>query len=157
MSEKKKVLMVCLGNICRSPIAEGVFQHITKEKGLSSQWMVDSAAVAGYHIGKSPDHRALLTMKNQGISYNNKARQVSQKDFETFDFIFGMDEENISDLKGMANQNPNCKATIGLLGDYDPEGERIIRDPYYDSGAEGFKKCYQQCLRSCTAFLEQHS
>ncbi|XP_044763539.1 low molecular weight phosphotyrosine protein phosphatase-like [Coccinella septempunctata] len=155
MSEQKKVLMVCLGNICRSPIAEGVFQHLVRQKGLESKWMVDSAAVAGYHIGKSPDHRALTTMKSNGIAYSNKARQVKKQDFESFDFIFGMDEENISDLEGMAPAN--CKAKIGLLGDYDPQGERIIRDPYYDRGAEGFKKCYQQCLRSCTAFLEQHS
>ncbi|KAK9871518.1 hypothetical protein WA026_012889 [Henosepilachna vigintioctopunctata] len=155
MSEQKSVLMVCLGNICRSPIAEGVFLHLLREKNLSSKWKVDSAAVAGYHIGKKANDRALLTMKKHGINYNNKARQIKKSDFSEFDFIFGMDEENVSDLENMAPSN--TKAIIGLLGDYDPQGERIIRDPYYDSGSEGFEKCYQQCVRSCTAFLDQHS
>ncbi|KAL3272009.1 hypothetical protein HHI36_022476 [Cryptolaemus montrouzieri] len=129
MSEKRAVLMVCLGNICRSPIAEAVLQHLINEAGISSKWTVDSAAVAAYHIGKKPDRRALETLAKHNVPYNNTARQVKKSDFEEFDYIFGMDNENISDLESIAPKN--CKAKIGLLGAYDPQKELIIRDPYY--------------------------
>ncbi|KAJ8921147.1 hypothetical protein NQ315_013618 [Exocentrus adspersus] len=80
-------------------------------------------------------------------------KKIKTQDFHEFDYIFGMDDDNISDLRDM--EPPQSKAKILLLGDFDPEGQRIIRDPYYDRGSEGFEVCYQQCLRSCTAFLDQ--
>ncbi|CAG9769898.1 unnamed protein product [Ceutorhynchus assimilis] len=79
--------------------------------------------------------------------------QIEDEDFLEFDYIFGMDDKNISNLKGQ--QPPESRAKILLLGDFDPEGDKIIRDPYYDSGSEGFEKCYQQCVRSCNGFLDQ--
>lgn len=149
----KKALFVCLGNICRSPIADAVFLHILKEKGLESKWVVDSAGIGGWHAGSPPDRRAKQILKNHNIEYNGRARQIEDSDFYEFDYIFGMDENNISNLK---DQKPaNSKAEILLLGDFDPEGDRIIRDPYYDRGSEGFEKCYQQCVRCCKAFLDQ--
>nr|CAH7742792.1 unnamed protein product [Callosobruchus chinensis] len=152
---QQKVLFVCLGNICRSPIAEAVFQHLIKEKGLTDKWEADSAAIGGWHSGSRPDSRATQTLKNHKIDYNARARQIEDEDFNMFDYIFGMDENNISSLKSQCPKG--AKAKILLLGDFDPQGDRIIRDPYYDTGAEGFEKCYQQCLRACTAFLEKHS
>ncbi|CAG9815015.1 unnamed protein product [Phaedon cochleariae] len=149
----QKALFVCLGNICRSPIADAVFQHIVKEKGIAEQWAVDSAAIGGWHSGSRPDSRARKILENHNIPYNGRARQIEEEDFKEFDYIFGMDENNISNLKDQAPRG--SKAKILLLGDFDPEGDRIIRDPYYDSGTDGFEKCYQQCMRSCTAFLEQ--
>ncbi|CAH1110168.1 unnamed protein product [Psylliodes chrysocephalus] len=151
----QKVLFVCLGNICRSPIAEAVFQHLVKEKGISDHWVVDSAAIGSWHVGKQPDTRARQILKNHNISYNGKARQIQTEDFNEFDYIFGMDDENISDLTSEAPKK--YKAKILLLGDFDPEGDRIIRDPYYDSGSEGFEKCFQQCLRSSEAFLKENN
>ncbi|XP_056632609.1 low molecular weight phosphotyrosine protein phosphatase 1-like [Diorhabda sublineata] len=150
----QKVLFVCLGNICRSPIAEAVFQNLVNQKGLSNQWVVDSAAIGPWHVGKQPDHRARQILQNHNIPYNGRARQIEKKDFNEFDFIFGMDEENISDLHSRAPKD--SKAKILLLGDFDPEGDKIIRDPYYDDGSEGFEKCYKQCLRASEGFLKQH-
>ncbi|KAJ3650544.1 hypothetical protein Zmor_016634 [Zophobas morio] len=148
----KGALFVCLGNICRSPIAEAVFLHLLKERGISHEWKVDSAGLGGWHSGNRPDSRARAVLAKYKIDYNNTARQIETEDFVEFDYIFGMDQNNIDGLKREAPAN--SKAKILLLGDYDPQGDKIIRDPYYDSGSEGFEKCYKQCLRSCTAFLD---
>ncbi|XP_033207334.1 low molecular weight phosphotyrosine protein phosphatase 1-like [Belonocnema kinseyi] len=155
MSEKKKVLMICLGNICRSPIAEAVFDDYIKKNGLSDKWEVESAALIGYHTGKSPDNRAITTLKEKGISdYSHAARPITKEDFKKFDWIFGMDEDNIDELKRKSPKDGTAK--IELLGKYDPEGDIIIRDPYYDSGREGFVKAFEQCKRSVAAFLKEN-
>ncbi|OWR53482.1 acid phosphatase isoenzyme [Danaus plexippus plexippus] len=146
--QKKKALFICLGNICRSPIAEGVFRKIADDT-----WEIDSAAIGGWHVGNPPDWRALDTMKKHDVPYNNCARQISTKDFNEYDFIFGMDEENMRDLNRKAPKG--SKAKLFLFGDFDPEGDRIIRDPYYDSDSKGFEKCYEQCVRCSHGFLEQ--
>ncbi|KAL5279749.1 primo-1 family protein [Megaselia abdita] len=151
---QKKVLMICLGNICRSPIAEGVFQDTIEKAGVTGTWSVDSAAIGGWHVGNSPDHRALSTMKKHGIKYSNKARQISKKDFEEFDYIFGMDNENMGDLKRL--QPKGTKAKCLMLGDFGLEkSDRIIEDPYYQRGDEGFEKAYQQCVKACDVFLKE--
>ncbi|XP_066153644.1 low molecular weight phosphotyrosine protein phosphatase 1-like [Euwallacea fornicatus] len=150
----KGVLFVCLGNICRSPIADAVFCKLGKEKGVEEQWKIDSAAIGAWHVGNPPDSRAIQTLKNHNVPYNGHARQIKDSDFHEFDYIFGMDTNNISNIK--SQQPVGSKAKILLLGDFDPEGDRIIRDPYYDSGSEGFEKCYQQCVRACNGFLNQH-
>ncbi|XP_015590822.1 low molecular weight phosphotyrosine protein phosphatase [Cephus cinctus] len=152
---EKRVLMICLGNICRSPIAEAVFSNLIQEKGLNDLWYVESAALIGYHTGKNPDHRAMTTLREKGITnYSHKARPIKKDDFEKFDWIFGMDNDNISELNRLKPQN--CSAKIELLGQYDPNGEIIIRDPYYDSGKAGFEKVHEQCVRSIEAFLEKY-
>lgn len=155
MSSKKSVLFICLGNICRSPIAEAVFVHLLEKKGLTGSWKVDSAAIGSWHIGNRADPRALKTLKKHGISSTHIVRQITKNDFNDFEYIFGMDEDNMSALKSRAPSG--SKAELLLLGSFDPEGERIIRDPYYDDDDAGFEKCYQQCMRSCAAFLEQKS
>nr|XP_012217192.1 PREDICTED: low molecular weight phosphotyrosine protein phosphatase-like [Linepithema humile] len=156
MSQKKRVLMICLGNICRSPIAEAVFENEISKRGLKNQWEVESAAIMGYHINKIPDHRALTTLKENGIiNYSHRARQITQNDFDKFDWIFGMDNENIQDLNSIKPKK--CKTRVELLGSYDPSGEVIIQDPYYDNNSAGFQKAYEQCLRSITVFLDKHS
>uniref|UniRef100_A0A336KGL4 Low molecular weight phosphotyrosine protein phosphatase n=1 Tax=Culicoides sonorensis TaxID=179676 RepID=A0A336KGL4_CULSO len=152
MSNKKSVLFICLGNICRSPIAEAVFLKQINDLGIADKFHVDSAAIGAWHIGKKPDHRAISTMEKHNLPYNNRARQITKEDFKKFDFIFGMDDENISDLERLAPKDSTAK--ILLLGDFDPNNERIIRDPYYDRGAEGFEKCYEQCMRCCENFLK---
>ncbi|XP_011494207.1 PREDICTED: low molecular weight phosphotyrosine protein phosphatase-like [Ceratosolen solmsi marchali] len=154
MTEKQRVLMVCLGNICRSPIADAVFARTVQEKGIDDKWDVDSAALIGYHTGNNPDHRARETLKNKGIAnYSHKARPIKTDDFNKFDWIFGMDESNISELN--KKKPRGSKAKIELLGKYDPQGETIIVDPYYDCDNDGFYKVYEQCKRSVEAFLHQ--
>lgn len=92
-------------------------------------------------------------MKNHNLAYHNKARKIKTEDFKKFDYIFGMDDENMDDLNGMKPTDSNAK--LLLLGEFDPEGERIIRDPYYDRGSAGFEKAYQQSIRCCEAFLDK--
>lgn len=91
-------------------------------------------------------------MKAHNLEYDNKARMINQEDFKKFDYIFGMDNENMWDLKEL---NKNGTAKILLLGDFDPAGEKIIRDPYYDSDSAGFEKAYVQSVRCCEAFLQK--
>ena len=151
---KRGVLMVCLGNICRSPIAEAVFQHVIKERGLEDKWFVDSAATSSEHIGSDPDPRASACIKRHGIVYKHKCRRLTADDYRKFDFIFGMDKSNLSNIKRIAPADG--KAEIGLLGDYHPKGKTIIHDPWYDSDDKGFEECYEKALASVNAFLDQH-
>jgi len=150
---KTSVLFICLGNICRSPLGEAVLQHLVKQRNLQSKFRIDSAATASYHVGGTPDSRAMKVLKEKGVQYKHTVRKVTSDDFREFDYIFGMDNENISNLKRV--QPSDSKAKIELLGSYDPEGDTIIRDPYYDDDDQGFYKCYDQCVRDCNAFLDK--
>ncbi|KAI1703972.1 low molecular weight phosphotyrosine protein phosphatase domain-containing protein [Ditylenchus destructor] len=157
---KKSVLFICLGNICRSPIAEAVFLDLLEKRNILDKWRVDSAATCDYHVGSGPESRAVSTLKKNGITtYQHVVREVTPADFGEFDFVFGMDENNIRDLKDVQKRagNAGTKARVELLGDYDPEGVKIIVDPYYLKGTEAFDRVYEQCVRCCTAFLDQNS
>ncbi|XP_069462158.1 low molecular weight phosphotyrosine protein phosphatase isoform X3 [Ambystoma mexicanum] len=153
-AENKSVLFVCLGNICRSPIAEAVFRNLVVEKGLTNQWRIDSAATSTYEIGSPPDYRGEACMKRHGISMNHIARQVTKDDFLSYDYMLCMDESNLRELKRRGDKIPNCKSKIELLGSYDPQKCLIIEDPYYGKD-EDFETVYQQCLRCCKSFLEK--
>jgi protein-tyrosine phosphatase len=140
-----KVLFVCLGNICRSPTAEGVLRQRANKAGLT-QLHIDSAGTADWHIGKSPDERTVKAAAQRGYDLSAlRARQVSVADFDEFDFILAMDQSNLANLKAL--QPEQSRAQLGLFLDYlgdqvgDQVGERSLRevpDPYY-GGPQGFE------------------
>ncbi|XP_071335371.1 low molecular weight phosphotyrosine protein phosphatase isoform X3 [Trachinotus anak] len=155
-SGTKSVLFVCLGNICRSPIAEAVFTKMATDAGVVDKWVIDSGATSDWNIGSSPDARGLACLRTHGIETSHRARQVTKEDFMSFEYILCMDESNLSDLKKKANSVKNYQAKIELLGSYDPQKQLIIKDPYYGSD-EDFEKVYEQCIRCCKAFLDANS
>ncbi|XP_068580687.1 low molecular weight phosphotyrosine protein phosphatase isoform X1 [Cebidichthys violaceus] len=152
----KSVLFVCLGNICRSPIAEAVFRKMATDSGVVDKWRIDSAATSNYEIGSPPDHRGQACMKSHGVPMQHVARKVTNEDFMSFEYILGMDDSNMSELNRRSSLVKNNPAKVELLGSYDPQNQRIIKDPYYGSD-EDFEKVYEQCLRCCKAFLEKNS
>ncbi|UTF60915.1 low molecular weight protein-tyrosine-phosphatase [Gilvimarinus sp. DA14] len=133
-----KVLFVCLGNICRSPTAEGLFRAELAKRQLVDKVATDSAGTGAWHVGKAPDRRAIAAAAERGIDISTlRARQVDTADFETFDYIVAMDESNLMDLQAM--QPAGFKGTLALFLDYAPQSpEREVPDPYY-GGAEGFE------------------
>lgn len=134
--QKVEVLFVCLGNICRSPTAHGVFQKLCEDAGLG-QWIgVDSAGTAAYHIGKQPDLRSVKAAASRGYMLNHlRARQVSDLDFQRFDYVLAMDKENLSDLQQRCPVEHSHKVKLFL--NYGSLGEEHVPDPYY-GGQDGF-------------------
>jgi len=152
----KSVLFVCLGNICRSPMAEIVFRSVIKQRNIEKDWIVDSAGTSGWHVGDDPDPRTIQVCTNMlgkhMIPVTHKCRQVKASDFNEFQYIFCMDESNLYDLKKMAPHN--CTTNIVLLASYDSTGtSKIIADPYY-GGIFGFENNFNQILRSIDNFLD---
>ena len=139
-----RILMVCLGNICRSPLAEGILREKTKHLDLT----IDSAGTAGYHIGKSPDPRAVAVAKKHDINISKlKARQFSRIDFENFDTIYVMDINNFSHLISLSSNAQERNKIRLILNEIDPKNHDSVPDPYYDDN--GFKKVYNMLNEAC--------
>ena len=141
MSEKNKeiaVLFVCMGNICRSPTAEGMFRHHASEAGLSDRVFIDSAGTHAYHVGEPPDRRAVAAAERRGVSLSDlRARRVSDADFDRFDYIIAMDEDNVARLQEQGS--PEHHAKVRLFLEFSSSGEQDVPDPYY-GGAAGFER-----------------
>jgi protein-tyrosine phosphatase len=148
----KRVLFVCLGNICRSPLAENVFRHLVEEAGLEDDFDIDSAGTGSWHVGEPPDARAAAVASANGIRLRGRARQVSTDDLVSFDHVIAMDRDNLRDLQVMARSGAST-ARIGLLRAYDPRPDGDdVPDPYY-GGPRGFEDVFDIVSRSCRSLL----
>jgi protein-tyrosine phosphatase len=149
---RTRVLFVCLGNICRSPLAENVFRHVVAEAGREDEFDIDSAGTGSWHVGERPDARAASVAEAHGVQVRGHARQVTPLDLQRFDYVLAMDRENLEELELMARREP-AAARIELLRDYDPRPEGgEVPDPYY-GGADGFEEVFDIVSRSCRALL----
>lgn len=152
--EPFKIVFVCLGNICRSPTAEGVFQHLVNSRGLDPYFYVDSAGTSAYHIGESANSNSQKTANRHGMQLKSRARQFDREDLEQFDLILAMDDENKRNIEAL---DPDNKFTdkIKMMREYDPEpGDGNVPDPYY-GGAEGFERVFEVVKRSCENLLDE--
>lgn len=150
-----RVCFVCLGNICRSPTAEGVFRHLVSEAELGHAFEIDSAGTAGYHVGDAPDHRARAAGKRAGIAIGGSARQFVVGDFSRFDYVIAMDSSNHADLTKLA-RSPEVAKKIRLMRSYDPDSPAgaPIPDPYYGDDAD-FDEVLTLCRTACTHLLAE--
>lgn len=145
--------MVCLGNICRSPLAEGIMQHKATQNGLD--WTVDSAGTGGWHSGQPPDSRSIRMAHSRGIDISQQqARQFSVRDFDRFDHIFVMDLQNRRDVLRLAQTDEHRTKVSLILDTCWPGEERIVPDPYYDDN--GFAAVFDLLEEACDAFIKQH-
>ncbi|TAH20077.1 MAG: low molecular weight phosphotyrosine protein phosphatase [Cytophagales bacterium] len=163
-----KILFVCLGNICRSPLAEGIFNKLLNEKELQLKISSDSAGTGNYHIGDKPDKRSIKVAKQNGIELTHKGRQIGLADFQNFDYILAMDNDNFKNIKALEKKardlDQTIKAKIYLTREFDnlyddevddSENETAwdVADPYHGT-EEDFQECYDTLERCCTEFLK---
>jgi len=140
--------MVCLGNICRSPLAEGIMQHLADEQGLD--WQIDSAGTGGWHVGQGPDRRSTRTARNHGIDISKQVcRQFRRSDFSHFDHIFVMDNYNLVDVMTMAPDETAARKVKLLLGN------REVPDPYYDDSQ--FEPAFELIELGCREIIKRLS
>lgn len=150
-----KVCFVCLGNICRSPIGEGVMRHLLREAGLGAAVEVDSAGTAGYHAGELPDSRARAAGRRFGVEVGGRARQFKSVDFERFDYVLAMDQSNFDDLSKLA-PDLAARKKLHLLRSFDPQSPKgaAVPDPYYGDDSD-FDEVVRACLAACAPLVEK--
>jgi len=146
-----KILMVCLGNICRSPLAEGILKSKTKHLNI----IVDSAGTAGYHLGNPPDTRSIEIAEKYGIDLTKqRARQFTINDFDEFDKIYAMDTNNYANIIALArNENDRNKVDV-ILNEVNPKSFQSVPDPYY-GGDNGFQNVYNMLDEACDKIIEK--
>lgn len=147
-----KLLFVCLGNICRSPSAENIMNHLIAQQGLSDQILCDSAGTSGYHVGSSPDLRMSTAAQRQGITLTGRSRQFTAADFETFDLILVMDRNNYQDVLSLDSSNRHSH-NVELMCDYcQRHSDQEVPDPYY-GGEAGFDYVIDLLTDACEGLL----
>ena len=148
-----KILMVCLGNICRSPLAEGILKRKLEDRGLD--WTVDSAGTGFWHIGEPPDPRSVSTAKKYGLDISRqRARQIRPADLKEYDLILAMDSSNYQDILRLAD-NGQQKSKVEMILNYvDPGSNRNVPDPYWND--DGFDRVFHMLDEACERVIERH-
>jgi len=156
--KKISVLFVCLGNICRSPAAEAIFINLLEKKGLTDDFIVDSAGTGSWHIGKKADSRMRIAAENRDINILSRARQITSKDFEKFNYILAMDQSNFENINDLKNRNSSSDfASIKNIQDFRSVFKDLeVPDPYY-GGDKGFDHVLDILEDSVSGFLESIS
>lgn len=150
-----KVLMVCLGNICRSPMADGLLRKKVADKGLN--WTVDSAGTANYHVGEAPDKRMRECARSFGVSIDDlRARQFNKRDFDEFDLIFVMDQSNFQNVLNLSETEEQRKKVKLILDELELEKGMEVPDPYY-GGEEGFVSVYNMLDQATQKIIDNYS
>ncbi|MAG58843.1 MAG: phosphotyrosine protein phosphatase [Planctomycetes bacterium] len=148
-----RVCFVCLGNICRSPTAEGVFQHLVAEANLEDHFEIDSAGTSGWHIGDQADGRSRAEAARRGFELTSRSRRFVRDDFDDFDLVVAMDGENVAELRSFARHDDD-RSKIVLLRTFDLEADgEDVPDPYY-GGTDGFRNVFDICEAGCRGLLE---
>jgi len=149
-----RILMVCLGNICRSPLAEGIMQHKITQHGLP--WEVDSAGTGHWHVGELPDQRSIATAHHHGVDITyQRARQFKAADYEHFDRIFVMDAQNLRDVLRLAPSDEHRTKVSLMMNEAYPGQDQNVPDPYYDDN--GFEAVFQMLDEACACFIERNA
>ncbi len=149
-----RVCFVCLGNICRSPTAEGTMRRLVETQGLAEHIAIDSAGTAAYHVGERPDRRARIAAERRGLSLESRARHFVSADFERLDYVLAMDASNLADLRALPGADAFA-GHLGLLRDFDPIAPKgsDVPDPYY-GGDRGFDEVLDLCEAACRGLLD---
>ncbi len=155
MQKKTRVLFVCLGNICRSPLAEALFKHKIKERKLEHFFEAESCGTANYHIGDTPDPRTIKNAKKNGITIDHLGRQLCSADFDQFDYIYVMDKSNHANALKVAKENHRSKVIMMRSFDTIGQGEDVP-DPW-SGGEEGFQEVFEILDRSIDQLIDKLS
>jgi protein-tyrosine phosphatase len=151
-----RLLFVCLGNICRSPTAEGVMRHLVEDQGLADRVVVDSAGTGSWHVGHPPDERATAAAARRGIVLDGTARTFGADDFDRHDLLLAADRENLTAMRALAPDD-EARERVRLLREFDPEavaaGDLDVPDPYY-GGPRGFEDVLDGVDRACRGLLD---
>ena len=149
---QKKIVFVCLGNICRSPLAEAIFKHKLKSKNLDRYLEADSCGTANYHVGDSPDPRTIANALKNGVTIKHVGRQLSEDDLEYFDIVLAMDQSNYQNILRLSNSGVH-RSKIKLMREYDSIGKgNDVPDPYY-GGEKNFQEVFEILDRSLEHFI----
>lgn len=153
MPQPVSVLFVCLGNICRSPLAEAVFRSIVAEAGLDDRFRIDSAGTSGYHDGEAPDERTTTVAAARGVTVAGESRRITDADLERFDYVVVMDHENRGNVERLMD-GAGAGPALHLLREFDPEsgGDLAVPDPYF-GGPRGFEDVHDMVERSARGLL----